>query len=141
MQEMARMLMRWSDVWEKVHWPLICVLLLLSCSWLDVSCSFSQTHSNWMRSSGYRWGVEGILLVNIVCASACVSHLSRRASHMCTQACDGQTFRVSIKWVTRTQGFHITKLCLVMHTKPSSQTCISLERETSGNWFQLALFH
>lgn len=113
------MLMRCSDVWEKVHWSLICVLLLHSCSWLDVSCSFSQTHSNWMRSSGCRRGVEGILLVNIVLvrASVCVSHLSRRASHMCAQACDGQTFRVSIKWVTRTQGFHITQLCLVMHTK------------------------
>lgn len=75
MQEMARMLMRWSDVSEKVHWPLICVLLLLSCSWLDVSCSFSQTHSNWMRSSCYRWGVEGILLVNIVRVRACVCHI------------------------------------------------------------------
>lgn len=133
--------MHWSDVWVKVHWPLLCVLLLCSRSWLDVSCSFSQTHSNWMRSSGYRWGVEGILLINIVCVQACVSHLSRQASHMCTQACDGQTFRVSIKWVTRTQGFHVTYYCLVMHTKPSSQTCISLERETLKNRFWLGFCH
>lgn len=132
--------MHWSDVREKVHWSLICVLLLRSRSRLDVSCSFSQTQSNWMRSSGYRWGVEGILLSNTVCVCVCVSHLSRRASHMCSQACDGQTFRVSIKWVTRTEGFNITKLCLVRHTKPSSQTCTSLERETSGSMFGLALF-
>lgn len=75
MQDVAGMLMRWSDVWEKVRRPLICVLLLLSCSWLDVSCSFSQTHSNWMRSSGYRRGVEGILLVNAVRVRARVCHI------------------------------------------------------------------
>jgi len=32
MQEMAKMLMHWSDVREKVHWPQICVLLLRLCS-------------------------------------------------------------------------------------------------------------
>lgn len=45
-----------SDVKGKAHWPLIGVLLVDSCSLPDVSCSFSQTHSNWMRLNSY-WQV------------------------------------------------------------------------------------
>lgn len=77
----------------------------------DVSCSVSQTHSNWTRVQRLHWA-------NTVCGR----HPSRHSSHMCTQACDGQTFRVKIKWVTHTHPTNCSGLC-------SSR----LETLTSGN--------